>query len=127
MNVAVTLRAWSIVTMHGPVPLHAPLHPVNVDPDPAIAVRVTGVPSANPAEHVKGQLIPAGELVIDPVPVPATDTVSVCVAFAPRPITKPTTNAASQSTLFRFIAVSAAGVFPYTILGLDPLSVEEKR
>ena len=44
LNVAVTLRAALIVTWHVPVPLHAPLHPANIDPLAGVAVSVTTVP-----------------------------------------------------------------------------------
>jgi hypothetical protein len=44
-NVAVTERAWSIVTTHVPVPLQPPpLQPLNVEPPAAVAVSVTTVP-----------------------------------------------------------------------------------
>jgi len=47
LNVAVTLRAWLMVTWQVlAVPEHAPLHPWNVDPDLAVAVSVTTVPLA---------------------------------------------------------------------------------
>jgi hypothetical protein len=55
-------------------PLHAPLQPANVDPESALAISVTGVPSANEAEHVVPQSIPAGRLVTTPVPVPIFET-----------------------------------------------------
>ncbi len=45
-NVAVTLRAAVMLTVHGPVPVQAPLQPANVEPVPAAAVRVTAVPAA---------------------------------------------------------------------------------
>jgi len=44
VNVAVTLSAAVIVTLHVPVPEHAPLHPLNTYPLPAAAVRLTTVP-----------------------------------------------------------------------------------
>jgi hypothetical protein len=44
VNVAVTLRAWLIDTVQPPVPVHAPLQPVNVWPAAAVAVSVTDVP-----------------------------------------------------------------------------------
>ena len=34
-----------IVTVHAPVPVHAPLQPVNVEPAAGVAVSVTTVPS----------------------------------------------------------------------------------
>ena len=40
-KVAVTLRAWIMVTVHAPVPVHAPDQPVKVLDVPAVAVRVT--------------------------------------------------------------------------------------
>jgi hypothetical protein len=51
-----------------------PVHPANVDPVPAVAVNVTDVPLAKFVLHVVPQLMPAGELVTVPVPVPAFDT-----------------------------------------------------
>jgi hypothetical protein len=44
VKVAVTDCAALIVTVHGPVPLHAPVHPVKLDPEAALARSVTGVP-----------------------------------------------------------------------------------
>ena len=53
------------------VPLQAPDHPANVPLPLGFAVSVTAVPLAKFALHVEPQLIPAGLLVIVPVPVPA--------------------------------------------------------
>jgi hypothetical protein len=72
-NVAVTLRAWVIVTTQLPVPEQAPDQPVNVDPGEGDAVNVTDVPSAYVSEQSPGQLIPAGEDVTDPGPLTVTD------------------------------------------------------
>ena len=44
VKAAVTLFAASMVTVQGPVPEHAPPHPVKVEPLVGAAVRVTGVP-----------------------------------------------------------------------------------
>jgi hypothetical protein len=66
-----------MTTWHDPVPEHAPLHPVNVEPELATALTLTLVPVAKPAEHVPGQEIPGGALVTVPAPVPAVTTVSV--------------------------------------------------
>ena len=44
VNVAVTVAADVSVTLQEPVPVHAPLHPVNVEPVAAAAVKVTAVP-----------------------------------------------------------------------------------
>jgi hypothetical protein len=65
-----------IVRVHTLVPEQPPpLHPAKKKPVPAVAVRVTCVPTAKLAEQVVGQLIPAGLLVI----VPWLDTGAVTV------------------------------------------------
>lgn len=46
LNVAVTLRAAVMEVVQVPVPVHAPLQPVNVEPLAAAAVSVTDVPVA---------------------------------------------------------------------------------
>lgn len=76
LNVAVSDLDELIVTAHAPVPVHAPLQPVNVEPAVGVSVMVTTVPLAKFAVHVPGQLIPAGLLVTVPVPFPAGVTVS---------------------------------------------------
>lgn len=74
-NTAETLRADVMETVHVPVPVHAPDHPLNVDEMSGTAVKVTVVPweydALQPAPHE----IPAGLLLTVPVPVPifATD------------------------------------------------------
>ena len=45
-NVAVTLWLDPRVTVQPPVPLQAPLQPVNADPDAGVAARLTVVPAA---------------------------------------------------------------------------------
>src|SRR2546426_1092899 len=68
------------VRVQGPVreqPL--PLQPVKMEPAAGAAVKVTAVPLANAAEHAAPQEIPAGLLVIVPVPVPVLLTASVKV------------------------------------------------
>jgi hypothetical protein len=71
VNVAVTATAVFPATVQGPVPVHAPLQPVKVDPLAAVAVRVTDSPAAKVAVHVVPQLMPAGLLDTLPAPVPA--------------------------------------------------------
>src|SRR5207247_6746272 len=56
-----------------------PLQPVKVEPAAGVAVSVTAVPLAKLAVHVAPQVIPAGELVTVPLPVPAGVTVRVKV------------------------------------------------
>src|ERR1700683_1087453 len=75
LNVAVTACAALIVTVHVPVPVQFPLHPVNVDPPVAAAVSTTCVPTAKLSVQAVGHVIPAGTLVTLPVPVPAMLTV----------------------------------------------------
>lgn len=70
VNWAVTDLDASIVTVHVPVPLQAPLQPVNVAPVEGIAIRVTFDPLAKLALQVDPQLIPTGALVTVPEPVP---------------------------------------------------------
>jgi hypothetical protein len=81
-NVAVTVRAWLIVTVHAPVPVHAPVQPVNVLPVAAVPVSVTDVPELYVAVHVAPQLMPAGVLVTVPVPAPDRVTVNANVTGA---------------------------------------------
>lgn len=64
-----------IVIEQVPVPVQAPLQPAKTEPGAAgDAVRVTDEPLLNDAEQVAPQLIPAGELVTVPEPVPASVT-----------------------------------------------------
>ena len=76
LNVAVTEVLAVRVTAHVPVPVHAPDHPANVEPEPGEAVSVTDVPLAKLALHVVPQMIPDGLLVIVPVPLPVLCTFS---------------------------------------------------
>src|SRR5689334_19670268 len=73
-NVAVTFLAVSIVTVHAPVPEHAPLHPANVDEPAAFAVRCTTVSTFRSREQVTPQSTPTS---VFTVPLPAPDLVTV--------------------------------------------------
>jgi len=86
-NVAVTDWAAFMVTVQVPVPLQAPLQPVNVELGSGVAVSVTMVPLAKLAEQVAPQLIPAGLLVTVPVPVPVllTESEKLCRVLVPLP------------------------------------------
>jgi hypothetical protein len=79
-NVAVTDFAASIVTTQAPVPVHAPLHPVNVELAAALCVSVTIVPKLYVSVQSAPHEIPAGADVTVPVPVPAVATVSASVS-----------------------------------------------
>src|SRR5947208_11519601 len=69
-----------MVTVQVPVPEQPPpLQLLKVEPAAGVAVSVTTVPLAKPAEQVAPQLIPAGLLVTVPVPVPAGVTVNTKV------------------------------------------------
>jgi len=74
-QVAVTVRAWLMVTWQLPVPVHAPLQPANTDPVPGVAVSVTTEPVSNGTLHVARQLSPSGLEVTLPEPAPAFATV----------------------------------------------------
>src|SRR5207249_577708 len=77
LKVAVTVVAAESVSTQAPVPEHPPpVQPVKVEPAAGVAVSVTAVPLAKLAEQVAPQVIPAGELVTVPLPVPALLTVS---------------------------------------------------
>ena len=65
VKLAMTPVSASNATVHAPVPEHAPLHPVKVEPDAGLAFTVTTVPAGKLAEQLV-QLMPAGELVIVP-------------------------------------------------------------
>jgi hypothetical protein len=71
VNVAVTVFAAFIVTLHDPVPAHPPPdQPANELLVSGDAVRVTTVPPVYVAEQVDPQLMPDGKLETLPVPVP---------------------------------------------------------
>jgi len=76
LNVAVAAVAAFNERVHVDVPPHAPDQPANLDPDAAVAVSLTDVPSPKLALQVVPQLMPEGLLVIVPVPAPALTTVS---------------------------------------------------
>jgi hypothetical protein len=84
LKVAVTAVAAFILTVHVPVPAQAPDQPAKVEPAAGVAVSVTAVPPEYFAEQVAPQLMPAGELVTVPLPVPALVTVRALV-----PVEKP--------------------------------------
>ena len=75
-KVAVTpIEDVPTVKLQVPVPEQpAPLQPANTDPPVGVAVRVIRVLVLKLAEQVAPQLIPAGELLTDPDPVPARVT-----------------------------------------------------
>src|SRR5207245_193254 len=78
VKVAVVVAAAASATTHVPVPEQPPpLQPVKVEPAAGVAVNVTAVPLVKLAEQVAPQVIPAGELVTVPLPVPALLTVRV--------------------------------------------------
>ena len=56
-----------------------PLQPAKIEPAAAVAVRATTVPLLKVPEQVLPQLMPAGELLTVPLPVPALPTERVKV------------------------------------------------
>src|SRR5262245_57374170 len=82
-KVAVTEVAALMVRAQVPVPVQAPpLQPVKVEPAAGVAVSVTAVPLANVEEHVAPHVIPAGALVMVPLPAPVLLTVSAKLCSA---------------------------------------------
>jgi hypothetical protein len=75
-NVAVTDRAALIATVHvDAVPVQLPVQPPKIEPADGVAVNVTVVVLVYDAEHVVPQVMPAGELVTMPLPLPDLVTV----------------------------------------------------
>ena len=74
VKVAVTFLTEVMVTVQEPVPEHAPLQPVKLDPVAGRAVSVTIVPIVKSAMQVLPQSIPPTLEVTAPAPVPALDT-----------------------------------------------------
>ena len=65
------------MTVQVPVPEQAPDQPVNLESKAGVAVKVTTVPDPKELIQVSPQLIPAGELVTVPEPVPSLLTQSI--------------------------------------------------
>ena len=66
-----------MMKLHVPVPAQTPpLQPAKNDPGVGAAVRVTAAPVPKMTEQVAPQLIPAGELLTVPDPVPASVTLT---------------------------------------------------
>lgn len=63
-----TFLAALMVTLHAPVPLHAPLQPLNRFFAAGVAVSVTGVPALKVNWQIVPQLIPRGLLLTLPLP-----------------------------------------------------------
>ncbi len=77
LKVAVTDSAAVTVTLQLAAPVHAPDQLVKALFVPGVSLSVTLVFCGKVAEHIVGQLIPAGLLVMVPVPVPAMVTAIV--------------------------------------------------
>jgi hypothetical protein len=76
LNVAVTFRAWVMLTTHVPSPVQAPLHPANTVSGATEADNVTLRPCGYDFEHVVPQVSPSPDDTV-PVPVPALVTLKV--------------------------------------------------
>jgi hypothetical protein len=77
LKVAVTFASSLRFMEQAPVPAHDPPQHVNVDPPVGVGVNVIDVPAAKVAVQTVPQLIPAGELVIVPVPEPESAVVKL--------------------------------------------------
>ena len=73
-NVAIIFLSVFIIIVHDPVPEQAPLHPWNVFPDVAVAVRVTEVPDVYDSLQSDPQEIPVGLEATVPEPVLETES-----------------------------------------------------
>jgi hypothetical protein len=71
------MESAAIMVMLQLAPVHAPDQPVKVLLVPGVSLSATLVFCGKLAEHVVGQLIPTGLLVMVPVPVPAMVTAIV--------------------------------------------------
>src|SRR5919198_5818161 len=76
VNVAVTALSPSIVTVHGSVPVQAPLQPAKSENASAVAVSLTVARGAVETEHTDPQSIVGAGLATTPPPSPAFATVS---------------------------------------------------
>ena len=86
VNVAVTARAWSIVSTHEAVPLHGSDQPPNVEPEAGFAVSVTTVPGEKARSQSGAQARSPTSLLTVPAPDPdsATDSLASAAADAAR-------------------------------------------
>ena len=101
VKVAVTLRVAFIVTLQVfPETESQPLQLEKFEFTSAVAVKVTMVPLEYVAEHVAPQLMPAGELVTVPVPVPLRFTFRVCATAVNVAVTE------------RFAVIDTVQLFP---------------
>ena len=80
-NVAVTFFCASIGTVQVPVPVHAPDHPVKLEPVLGAAVSVTVVPTTKLLWHTVPQEIPVGAEVTVPAPASAFVTYSTAAVL----------------------------------------------
>ena len=115
-KLATTEVAPATETVQLPVPVQLPLHPVNVEPELATADKVTDVPLEKADEQVVPQLMPLGELVTVPEPVPPLVTVKESDA----PPVKLAVTAFKASTVTVQVA-PAADVHPVQLLNVAPL------
>lgn len=103
-KLAVTVLVTFVVTEQVvAVPVQAPDQPLNLEPDAAVAVKVTLAVLAKLNLQVAPQLMPAGELVTVPVPVPVLVTVNLAAwALEANKATR------SKKTAFVVVFISAA-------------------
>ena len=73
-NVVLTALTRSTITVHVPVPPHAPDQRANLHPAAGEAVSLTGVPARYASQQSAPHLIPRGALVTMPDPVFVTDS-----------------------------------------------------
>lgn len=94
--------------MQEPVPEHPPPdHPLKVEPDAAVAVRVTVAPFVTDAAQVEPQSMPEGAELTVPLPVPLLPTLKVCEAVGVADIWL---DAGPSPVLLHAVAMQAYGV-----------------
>ena len=79
LKLKVAVQVVLPVTVTVPVVQPVPDHPAKVEPLAAVAISTTEVPLVKLAEQVAPQLMPVGELVTVPLPVPLLFTVRLKV------------------------------------------------
>ena len=117
VSMPLIILAALIVTWQAPAPVQAPPQPVKTEPVAGAAVRVTGVPWPYASEQSEPQLMPTGEDVTVPAPVPAFVTVKV---YALRAKVAVTDLAASMVTEQDPVPVQA----PLQPAKVDPVAAE---
>jgi hypothetical protein len=120
LNCAVNVASTAIgeaptVKLHAPLPEHWPPQLVKTDPADADCVRITNVPFMKVNVQVPGQLIPAGELVTVPEPLPGRLTVTSAWAANVTP-----TDSGEVPIVRLHVVVACPAQAPLQLTNVDP-------